>query len=215
MCARTSNQEVCGKNYLTHDEYLKKREKGKIRNCTIENCQNEWEAHECHNRKSDHYFYCHYHLQVHLGYEKENMLKEIRHSGIVVSDINKSLFFYINILGFRIYNKGTLRKTQAKSLLGLNQCLYYYKLLLGSNLIELYYFKKFNRNNKTVFKRQSLNHIAFTVENIQKCWDKINFYKLKIVSNKILTINHHKLFFARDYDDNLIEFVEPPTLEKK
>lgn len=138
------------------------------------------------------------------------MITNIRHTGIVVSNLIKSLDFYRKILGFKTIDTGRLFSDVAIKLYNLDTEIDWIKLeLQGVTTLELYYIV-----NKTIretyfegFSR--LNHFSLTVDNIKKYYNLMRKYGT-FVSEEIFYLNRHKVFFARDYDRNLIEFVEPP-----
>ena len=130
-------------------------------------------------------------------------IKNIRHSGIVVGNLHLALRFYKEYLGLIEIKRETLKGNYIGTLLGFPR-LTYIKLATPKtkDLIELYLVP----SNK--FHHDAFNHIAFTIDNLDKFYQK---YKDKIhfLSEPILDPNKtHKVVFCEDYDGNLLELVE-------
>jgi len=139
------------------------------------------------------------------------MLKEIRHIGIVVNDLDIAVKFYLK-LGFKICSLGNLTSKICKKLYGNKgiKGITYIKLKIPSKncMLELYCLSK----NSNDYNKYSLTHISFTVENINVIWKLLKHYR---ISKEIVLIDNHKLFFARDPDRNLLELVQPLIKRKK
>ncbi len=136
------------------------------------------------------------------------MIKNIRHSGIVVKDLKKALYFYRDLLGMNVIIKKKEKGRYIETLF--NQIgfeLTYVKLETEdkSSLLELYWFHNITSSELPSF----FTHIAYTVDNIYailRMLEKNNIYP---VSKPILDPKKKNLvMFCRDYDGNLIEFVE-------
>lgn len=147
------------------------------------------------------------------------MLIEMRHSGIVTRDLEESLEFYTNVLGMHEVARGTLSQYDTLKFLGVVDCeLQYVKLgtQSGQTLVEIYYFmdQKFRefqeqQEEEDYYERYDFHHMAFTVDNVQKVFDKLVELEYEtICSPSIDEQCKHSLFFAYDPDGNLIEFVE-------
>lgn len=140
------------------------------------------------------------------------MLKNIRHTGFVVTEIERALYFYINVLGFKLLNKGTVCAAEAYSLFNLDSDIDYYKLFLNkTSVIELYDIKNIKVKYNNFFRAGYLNHFAVTVDDIDHYYKLLLELKELVISDKISELDGHKLFFATDFDGNLIEFVQTPT----
>lgn len=124
----------------------------------------------------------------------------IRHTGIVISNLSKALHFYRDLLGFKEVKRETLKGKYIYNLLKL-KILTYVKLAIGDNLIELYVLPN---NPSTGF-----HHIALTVDNLDKLYKKLRKEKIYGMDKPILDPDKtHKVWFCEDYDGNLIELVE-------
>lgn len=134
----------------------------------------------------------------------------IRHSNIVIRDIKSALYFYCNILELKLIKKERLTGNKWVKMFNLGNYkvdLTYYKLATKerSSLLELYHFN----TKDTIFFHSgaSFNHIAFTVDSVNRIYDKLVKEGLKVLS-KPKVCDKCKVFFCRDYESNLIEIVE-------
>jgi catechol 2,3-dioxygenase-like lactoylglutathione lyase family enzyme len=115
------------------------------------------------------------------------MIKEIRHTGIVVDELSKSLWFYEEKMGFKIFKQMDESGQFIDQILGItNTMVTTVKMKLNNQMIELLDFS----SHKKLLLNQSINdigptHLAFTVENIDEIYS--------------------------DFIDNGIEFISPPT----
>jgi catechol 2,3-dioxygenase-like lactoylglutathione lyase family enzyme len=145
------------------------------------------------------------------------MLKNIRHMGRPVYNLDRALKFYRDLLGMRIVSKGTLDRYDSLKLLGLIDCeLTWVKLATEdlTSILELYYFENefvretyFNIENEEDII--SFDHISFTVENAIKLHELLTENNIEVMSAPSIDSEcKHTLFFARDPDGNLIELVQ-------
>jgi len=148
------------------------------------------------------------------------MIKNIRHVGFVTANLEKALKFYTEILDLKIIEQGKLDQYETLKLIGIvDSNIIWIKLGTEENncLLELYYFESAKvrewfsdlKIDDDGYEVYSYHHISFTVDNIEK----LHFTLIKenvemICSPSIDALCKHKIFFARDNDGNLIEFVE-------
>ena len=149
------------------------------------------------------------------GLKKIVKIKNIRHTGIVVKNLNKSLNFYKNLLGFKIKKRmiesgkatdklSRLKKTKIETV----------KMIIGKNsdMIELLYFHSHKRksfDNKYFISRIGISHFALTVKNIDLLYKKLKKNKIKFVSEPIYSNDRNvKLTFCRAPEGTLIEIVQ-------
>jgi glyoxylase I family protein len=138
---------------------------------------------------------------------------ELRHTGIVVSDIKKAKVFYCDYLGLEIQKDfsesgayiDTLTQTE-------NTDLHMIKCTTpDGGMVELLEFKnpKSNPRNKSLNTDLGANHLAFTVKNLD---ETVAFLKEKNVQfqSEICTSPdlYAKVVFCRDPDGTLVELVE-------
>lgn len=134
-------------------------------------------------------------------------IQDIRHVGILVSDIRLSARFYRG-LGFTDGDTGTVDNYRSRIYFGVPVSLKYHKLVApkGDTKIELYYLTD-TKQRRAMMKNESLIHISITVNDIWKTWDYILTHGCR-VSQTVVDDNGFYLFFGRDLDGNLLEFVQ-------
>ncbi len=143
------------------------------------------------------------------------MIKNIRHTGIVVSNLDKTLHFYRDILGLKIKREMIESGKYIDSLSGLKEVRV--KTIKMSaddgNLIELLYYgshprKSINRDICDI----GYSHIAFTVENLGYEYKRLKEKGIKFnCTPQISPDGKAKVVFCRDPEGNLIELVEELT----
>ena len=140
-------------------------------------------------------------------------MKAIRHTGIVVSDLERALQFYVELLGLKV----TTRKDESgefiDKILGLKSVtVTTVKMAAGDgNLIELLYYHSYPK--KTVGSREicetGFSHIAFTVENADAEYERLSKAGVPFNSPPQKSPDGYaKVTFCRDSEGNLIELVE-------
>lgn len=140
-------------------------------------------------------------------------MKNIRHFGIVVSDIEKSLKFYRDLLGFQIKIDTLEQGSFIDAILGLKEVKVRTVKMAADdgNLIELLWYQSHKgkrMENKKIFDIGT-SHPAFTVEDLD--------YKYKILKEKGVNFisspevspdGKAKVVFCFDPDGVPIELVE-------
>ena len=141
------------------------------------------------------------------------LIKETRHFGIVVSNLDKSLKFYHDLLGLKILktmdesgkyidNMLSLENVQVKTV----------KLesVNGTTLIELLEYK--SPTSTTIDKQIfdiGASHVAFTVNSLDKCYSLLSNSGVKFNSPpQISPDKKAKVAFCFDPDNTPIELVE-------
>lgn len=140
-------------------------------------------------------------------------MKEIRHLGIVVSDMERSLKFYRDLLCLKIVKDFTEKEKYIDSILGLSGVqLRMVKLIADDgSMIELLHFLSHPNQPplKTKIFDLGCSHVAFTVENVNEEYEKL--------MEKGVTFNcppyispdgYAKVTFCHDPDGTSIELVE-------
>ena len=133
---------------------------------------------------------------------------DIRHSGICVNDLQKGGFFYQNLLGLKYVATGKETGEYIEDLLGLESLTWIKLQTKNGDLLELYWLP--NENPTTAY-----NHVAFTVDNIQRVRNKLVEYEIRCSDIKLDFNKTHKVMFCKDYDNNLIEIVENINEQKQ
>lgn len=136
------------------------------------------------------------------------MLLNIRHFCLVTKNLKNSLHFYRDFLKLKVVSTKLEEGFYIDTLLGeKNIKLNTVKLGITKDskpLIELYQFEDDNSATKGDF-----HHISFTVENIKALRMFLLGKGIKALSEPQLDEEKkHLVMFCRDYDQNLLEFVE-------
>lgn len=143
-------------------------------------------------------------------------IKNIRHTGIVVDNIKKSLNFYKNILGFKVKKRMIEKGLTTDKLSKLNKTkIETIKMTVGKkkkDMIELLYFHSHKRKNLSQnynISKIGISHFAVTVDNLDKMFTKMRKLKVKFISEPILSNDGNvKLTFCRAPEGTLIEMVQ-------
>ena len=104
---------------------------------------------------------------------------KIRHTGIVVSDIDKALHFYNELLGFKIVKDAQETGPFIDKILGFSGVdVRTIKLGAGGSLIELLYFKSYPMGPQTRgMTSLGCTHIALTVNNLDNCFKMLKVFQ--------------------------------------
>ena len=140
------------------------------------------------------------------------MIKDVRHVGIVVSDMEKSLKFYRDLLGLKVKSledeegefldnmlahenvKNKVAKLYAKN---------------GNALIELIDSRSYANKKDRDFFTIGASHFAFTVDDLEKTYDYLVKNGVKFTAPPQQTPDRFaKVTFCEDPDGTLIELVE-------
>lgn len=140
------------------------------------------------------------------------MIKNIRHTGIVVSDLEKSLNFYKDLLGFKI----TKQMDEAGKYIDAVLAMSHVKVTTikmtapDGQIIELLYYHSHPRKQKP---REicdiGIAHIAFTVNDLDQVYDRIKAEGVPFNSPPQLSPDGYaKVTFCLAPEGTLIELVE-------
>ena len=140
------------------------------------------------------------------------MIKEVRHIGIMVSDMEKSLKFYRDLLGLKIrslvdeegeYLDNMLSNKDVKSKIA--------KLYAdnGNTLVELIMSKSHENKKARNFFTIGASHCAFTVDDLQKTYEYLLKNGVKFnAPPQSHPDGNAKVTFCKDPDGTPIELVE-------
>lgn len=141
------------------------------------------------------------------------MIKEVRHTGIVVNDLQKAVFFWTDLLGFKIEKQAKEYGEHLDKVLGLNDIeVTTVKLSKGnSSLIELLKFH--SHPDKVQWGGEpfttGITHIALTVSDIDNTFNYLKKNKVYFFSSPQYSPDGYaKFVFGRGPENLLIEFVE-------
>ena len=135
-----------------------------------------------------------------------------RHTGIITRDINKSLYFYKNILGLRLIQDFTDSSDYINEITGLKGAIVHFiklKCLDGSVLELLEYTSHQTESIKSSIINVGICHIALRVNNANDAYKKLVDEKIKVISKPVLSSEGiAKVFFCLDPDGVRVEIVE-------
>lgn len=139
------------------------------------------------------------------------MIKNFRHSCIVVKDLNKSLKFYRDTLGLKLSRVRTVKGEYPQTVLGKKGIkLTYAKLRCPGQdrnapaVFELHYWHR-----PRIASRSGYNHISFTVKDLDSEYKRLSKLGTKFLSAPTKAPKGRtKICFGYDPDGHLIEFVE-------
>jgi glyoxylase I family protein len=143
-------------------------------------------------------------------------VKNIRHCGIVVSNMEKSVRFYCGLLGLKIVKDYTEKGTYIDTVLGMqNVDLRMVKCVSeDGGMVELLEYlpqKKKGGSDTGEIRLNNIGgtHVAFTVENIDGEYARISKAGIKFVSKPVISPDSYaKVAFCRDPDGFFIELVQ-------
>ena len=141
------------------------------------------------------------------------IIKNIRHTGIVVSDMEKSLKFYRDIMGLKpvidITEKGNYIDT-ISNLKGVRVRIV--KLVAeDGGMIELLHYTSHPqpKHGKNKLCELGPTHVAFTVENVEDVYADWCAKGVRCNSKPIVSPDGKaKLFFCQDPDNTFLEIVQ-------
>lgn len=151
------------------------------------------------------------------------MIKNVRHFGIVVTDMDNSLKFYRDFLDLKIerelHESGNfLDKILNKKDVKVHTIKMSAKE--GDTLVELLKFESEQKKPLDNFEVSNIgaSHVAFTVENLDETYEKLTSFGVKFNSPpQISSDGYAKVTFCYDPDGVPIELVEvlDPEIAKK
>ncbi len=137
---------------------------------------------------------------------------EMRHVGIVVNNLQKSLDFFVNVLGFKIFKKMNEKGKYIDSVLNLKKAdVITVKMKAPDrSLIELLKFKNYKTfNNSKKIYSSGLTHISFTVKDLDKTFKLLEKKKIKFFSIPQVTPDGSaKVVFCRGPENLILELVQ-------
>ena len=140
------------------------------------------------------------------------MIKNIRHTGIVVEDLEASLNFYRNLLGFKI-NKQMEESGEyidkMSALDGVKVTTIKMAAPDGQLIELLFYHSHLNKPKPRQLHDIGLSHLAFTVDDVDHTYDKLKAQGIKFNSPPQLSPDGYaKVTFCMAPEGTLIELVE-------
>ena len=140
------------------------------------------------------------------------MIKEVRHVGIVVNNMENSLKFYRDLLGLKIIRDMDEHGAYIDNMLSLDDAQVRTVKLsadVGNTLIELLDFKSHNDNEVRNFYTIGASHIALTVDNLEDLYKHLTENNVKFNAPPQKSPDGLvKVTFCNDPDGTPIELVE-------
>lgn len=141
------------------------------------------------------------------------LIKETRHIGITVTNMENSLKFYRDLLGLKIVRVMNESGQYIDNMLNMSNVKVNTVKMSANNgvtLIELLEFKSHPNIPKDMqISRIGTSHLAFTVYDLEKCYDYLCKYGVKFnAPPQISPDGYAKVTFCNDPDGTLIELVQ-------
>jgi glyoxylase I family protein len=140
------------------------------------------------------------------------MIKTMHHTAICVSDIERSLGFYRDMLGMKVVIDSRISGPEVDQILALDGADARRVYVAGyGGRIELFKFdspqgKPFPEDFKVC--DVGLTHIAFEVENIQELYEELSAKGIKFHNPPLPVQNRGMVCYLRDPDGVVLEFIE-------
>lgn len=141
------------------------------------------------------------------------MSPEVHHTGMSVTDLERSIVFYRDLLGMRLLWRLEHRKGQAlEKVLGLSQVDVSYAMLESSGgRLELFQYHspqgRPHPPDRPVCDR-GITHVAFQVEDLQKVYERLQEAGVRFHSEPQLVREGVRVAYMRDPDGIVVELVE-------
>lgn len=135
----------------------------------------------------------------------------IRHFGIVVQNIDESLFFYENLLGFKVFKKMEESGPEISTFLGIkNVKVTTIKMRNQFNqMIELLYYQEQAHKNDVFINQLGPTHLALSVSNLDDIYQNFKKQNIEFISSPIITDNKFaKVAFCKAPEGTFVELVE-------
>tara|TARA_Y100001970_G_scaffold197305_1_gene240022 strand:+ start:10996 stop:11427 length:432 start_codon:yes stop_codon:yes gene_type:complete len=135
----------------------------------------------------------------------------IRHFGIVVQNIDESLFFYENLLGFKVFKKMEESGPEISAFLGIkNVKVTTIKMRNQFNqMIELLYYQEQAHKNDVFINQLGPTHLALSVSNLDDLYQNFKKQNIEFISSPIITDNKFaKVAFCKAPEGTFVELVE-------
>ncbi len=140
------------------------------------------------------------------------MIKNIRHTGIVVSDLEKSLIFYRDLLGFKIIKQMDESGQYLDTVLGLKktQVTTVKMAVSDGQMIELlFYVSPDNEKKNREVCDVGVSHVAFSVKDVEATYKKLTQGGIEFISTPQVSPNGFaKVVFCKAPEGTFVELVQ-------
>ena len=142
-----------------------------------------------------------------------NLVKETRHFGIAVKDMERSLKFYRDLLGLEIMREMDEAGGYIDNMLALKDVNVKTVKLSANNGVTLVELLQFNSHSGDEKNKQIYDigpsHLAFTVNNLDESYEILKNAGIEFNSEPQLSPDGYaKVIFCKDPDGTLVELVE-------
>ena len=142
------------------------------------------------------------------------MTAQLRHTGIVVSDLDAALHFYGELLGFETVRRAGESGAALDNVLALDGTqVTTVKMAAGNGQIELLHFdspaRQAKRNGQLAADSLGLTHIALTVDDLDATYARLEAAGVRFnAPPQVSADGRVKLTYCRDPDGSFVELVE-------
>ncbi|MEG0670162.1 VOC family protein [Clostridium sp.] len=152
--------------------------------------------------------------------DKGQMIREIIHVGITVSNIERSIEFYKNVLGLKFCGQMVMEGESTDKLFGMDNCKVKVAYLNGSDKVncppvELIEFANHNfKENNSCLDRISISEICFKVSDIEDTYEKLKKLNVEFISEpQYFDLRNQgfgvsKAVYFKDIDGNILELIQ-------
>jgi catechol 2,3-dioxygenase-like lactoylglutathione lyase family enzyme len=139
---------------------------------------------------------------------------QVRHVGITITDIEKSLLFYKDLLGFKVVREMDEKGQHIDNFSGLKNIDVRTIKLAGSDgsMIELLYYRSHKKTNDENINKDitqiGCSHFALTVQDLPSLYKKAKDEVVFMCEPQYSPDGKVRLTFCKDPDGTLIELVE-------
>ena len=139
-------------------------------------------------------------------------VQSFSHVGITVSDFNRFVQFYWDVFGCPLVGVADTPPDRVRSFFGVDasepRCKIGWIRVPGGAVLEIFEFQPQLASQTIPWNRVGQTHFSFNVRNTQKWYDYLVGKGVDVVSRPERSPRGHTFFFARDFDGNLIEFMD-------
>lgn len=138
---------------------------------------------------------------------------KLRHIGIVVRDLEKSVRFYEDLFALEVVNKMLEEGKYVEDLVGIKDASIKWAKLKARDgtVFELLEYKNspFHEKDNYPANRLGCSHVAVSVEDIEAVYKKLQNYGCKCNSKPLLSPDGKvKVIYCHDIDGTILEIVE-------
>ena len=138
--------------------------------------------------------------------------RSFSHTGITVSDFNRAVKFWWDVFGAPLVGVADTPAERVRGFFGVDApdatCTIGWVRIPGGAVIEIFHFEPHQPAQPVVWNRLGATHICLNVRGIRRWHEHLVSKGVEIVSPPMQAPRGHWLFFAKDFDGNLIEITD-------